>query len=1010
MPRLLGGRTVYVAVRLRLRRLILWAVPLAGLACAGDGGTDVVLPPLRITTATSGAEVDPDGYSVSIDGQAAQPIGLNATLTVDQIADGQHTVELSGIAGNCAVGGQNPQTVSVASGATATIAFEISCSSATGAIQIVTTTIAAGGDIDPDGYSLSIDGQAAQPIGANATLTVEGITEGSHTVALSGIAVNCGVVGQNPQAVSVLSGSTASLSFEITCSSGTGSIQVVTTTTGTGTDPDGFALLLDGSDRGAIGVSATSSLTGLTAGPHSIGLTGLAGNCQISGENPRAVSVPAGGTAQVAFAVSCAAPGATTGNLEIVTITTGPSQDANGYLISVDGGAGQPIGTNDDVTLSNISAVLHTVELQDLAPNCGVTGGNPLGAAVGAGETARVEFRVTCAATTGSLRVTVSGLPAGTPADITVSGPGSFSQGVTATRTLTGLTPGSYGVTGRDVTASGTTYTASVSNATVAVTAGATAAVTVSYTGPALPTINLRIQDFYLTQSTQTRTSSVPLVADRSGYLRIFVVANEANTAQPTVRVRFRNGTSPVVERTIDAPGGSTPTSVQEGTLGSSWNLPVEAALIRAGLSIEATVDPTGAIAESNESDNGSTKALTVRTVPTARIRFVSVQQGSSAAGNVSNPEQLVALARRMHPLNSVEVDVRAGVFTASQPLQADGSGWGQVLGDLDALRLAEPDGGNRIYFGIAALAYGRDQGIVGLAFPGLPSATTALGWDNSGDASRVVAHELGHIWGRRHSPCGGPPDLDVLYPYSGGQIGVYGLDVTPPVTATDLRAPSSPDIMSYCFNSPWISDYTYRGVMDFRQANPNAVLAGVSQPSLLVWGRIVNGRPVLEPGFQIVTRPSLPRQPGPYSVTANATDGTQLFTLSFDAVAAEDDPQGSRHFAFAVPLGQARAARLDRVSLQGPTGSTSRSPTLAQLRAGPVSQAIVARRQGESVSLQWNAAAHPMIMVRDPDTGEILSFARGGSAMVRTPKGVLDVDVSDGVRSQRVRLAINRS
>ncbi|HEY8197686.1 MAG TPA: hypothetical protein VIG04_11940 [Gemmatimonadales bacterium] len=997
--------------RLHLRHLILWAVPLVGLACGGDAITDVVLPLLTITTATNGAEIDSDGYSISIDGQAAQAIGPNTSLTINQIAAGQHTVELSGIAGNCVVGGSNPQTVSVVSGETVTSAFEITCSSE-GALQIVITTSAAGGEMDPDGYALSLDGQAAQPIGANATLTLEGIAPGPHTVALSGIAVNCGVAGQNPQSVSVLSGSTTSLSFEITCSPGTGSVQVVTTTTGEGTDPDGFALLLDGTDRGAIGVSATSSLTEITAGPHSIGLTGLAGNCQISGPNPRAVSVTAGGTAQVSFAVSCAAPAPTTGDLKIVTVTTGPSQDANGYLISVDGGPGQPIGTSATVTLSNVTAVLHTIELQGLAPNCGVTGDNPLGAAVGAGETARVTFAVTCVATVGSLRITVTGLPAGAASAITVSGPGSFSQAVTATRTLSGLAPGAYTISASNVVSSGTTYTASVSNPTVAVAAGASPTVTVSYTGPTPPTLNLRIQDLYLTQSTQTLTSSVPLVSGRAGFLRVFVVANETNTAKPIVRVRFRNGSSPVIERTINAPGGSTPTAVQEGTLGSSWNLPVEAALIRSGLSIEATVDPTGAIAESNESDNGNTKAATVRTVPTARIRFVPVTQGSNPPGDVSNPAQLMALARRMHPLNAVEIDVHSTGFTASAPLLpggGTGDGWAQLVSDLDGLRVAE--GSNQTYFGVVNLSYGLNAGLVGLAFQGVP---TAVGWDDPGDAPRVVAHELGHTWNRRHSPCGSPPagTIDEVYPstgaYSGGKIGVFGYDVT----AGSLKARSVPDIMGYCVEpSPWLSDYTYRAVMDFRHANSgSAIAAAVAQPSLLIWGRIVNGRPLLEPAFEIITRPSLPSRPGPYSVAATGVDGSRLFALSFDVAAIQDQPASSGHFAFAVPLDQARAGRIGSLRLEGPTGSAASSAPLAQLRAGPISQSIVARREGQNVSLKWNAATHPMIMVRDPDTGEILSFARGGSATIRTAKGVLDLDVSDGVRSQRVRVAINRS
>lgn len=709
----------------------------------------------------------------------------------------------------------------------------------------------------------------------------------------------------------------------------------------------------------------------------------------------------------MAFAVACTTPGPGTGTLEIATVTTGSAQDADGYLISIDGGTGQPIGTNATVTLANVSAALHTVQLLGLAANCGVTGGNPLGVAIGAGETGRVSFAVTCAATVGELRVTIAGLPAGAPAAVTVAGPNGFSQPVTETRTLTALAPGSYTVSAVDVVAGATTYTQSVSRSPVPVTAGATATVTVTYTGSAAPTLNLSIDGLYLTQSTQTYTSGVPLVPGRAGYLRVFVLANEENTARPTVRVRFRNGSS-TTTRTIEAPGGSTPRTVQEGTLGSSWNLPVEAALIRAGLSIEASVDPGGSITESNENDNLHTKALTFSPAPPVRIRFVSIQQGSSAPGNISNPDQLMALARRLHPLNEVDVDVHPTVFTASAPLLAGtngvGDGWSQLLSDLDGLRVDE--GSNRTYFGIVKVAYGRNDGLVGLAFPERP---TAVGWDDPSDASRVVAHELGHTWGRRHSPCGNPPagTIDGQYPYTGGTIGVFGFDVA----AGSLKAPSVPDIMGYCVNPvPWTSDYTYRAVMDFRQANPGSVVASaVPQPSLLIWGRIVNGRPVLEPAFEIVTQPSLPTRSGRYSITVTGLDGSRLFTLSFDVAEIEDAPAGNGHFAFAVPLNQAGASRLGSIRLEGPSGGTSQARAPAQLRAGPASESIVASRQGENVLLRWNAAVHPMIMVRDPDTGQVLSFARGGSALVRTAKSALDLDVSDGVHSQRVRVAINR-
>ena len=69
----------------------------------------------------------------------------------------------------------------------------------------------------------------------------------------------------------------------------------------------------------------------------------------------------------------------------------------------------------------------------------------------------------------------------------------------------------------------------------------------------------------------------------------------------------------------------------------------------------------------------------------------------------------------------------------------------------------------------------------------------------------------------------------------------------------------------------------------------------------------------------------------------------------------------------------------------------------------------MFARREVGGVGLQWNASSHPMIMVRDPDTGEVLSFARGGKARVWTTKGSLDLVASDGVQSQAKRVTVTR-
>jgi hypothetical protein len=69
----------------------------------------------------------------------------------------------------------------------------------------------------------------------------------------------------------------------------------------------------------------------------------------------------------------------------------------------------------------------------------------------------------------GSLRVTIVGLPSGSSAAVTVSGPGGFSQLVTATQTIPGLAAGTYTVSASNVTVGTSVYSPSPVSQTVAV-------------------------------------------------------------------------------------------------------------------------------------------------------------------------------------------------------------------------------------------------------------------------------------------------------------------------------------------------------------------------------------------------------------------------------------------------------------------------------------------------------------------------------------------------------------
>jgi hypothetical protein len=87
----------------------------------------------------------------------------------------------------------------------------------------------------------------------------------------------------------------------------TGQIGVTTVTTGDDIDADGYTLTVDGVDEAAIGVNAVVIVPDLTAGTYSIGLGGVAFNCQTA-DNPRDVVVTAGLTENTQFDVACVAP------------------------------------------------------------------------------------------------------------------------------------------------------------------------------------------------------------------------------------------------------------------------------------------------------------------------------------------------------------------------------------------------------------------------------------------------------------------------------------------------------------------------------------------------------------------------------------------------------------------------------------------------------------------------------------------------------------------------------
>lgn len=130
--------------------------PLAGLvllshpACSTDAPTAPTVGTMEVTTSTTGATpdgtLDPDGYVVTVDGRLERAIGIDG-LVLFGLDAGTYEVGLSDVEANCVVVGENPRTVTVAGGETATTSFRVECEYLLREIAFVSTRHNGSGDI-----------------------------------------------------------------------------------------------------------------------------------------------------------------------------------------------------------------------------------------------------------------------------------------------------------------------------------------------------------------------------------------------------------------------------------------------------------------------------------------------------------------------------------------------------------------------------------------------------------------------------------------------------------------------------------------------------------------------------------------------------------------------------------------------------------------------------------------------------------------------------------------------
>src|SRR5436190_300467 len=207
---------------MRARRTLLqYVVPIVvgwALGCdnpASPQPSADLLPPLtgsiKVSAPTTGSDVDPDGYTVTVDGNQ-KATGIDNSVTFSGLSPGNHSVQLNGLAQNCTVS-SNPRTVSITAGSTTKTTFSVGCTAPTGTLKVTTST---SGSVPTSNYAVTVDWNAAsaqQIAPNNGSVTFSNLSATGHSVALSGFPAYCTVTSDKPQCVNVLAGGTDTGAF-----------------------------------------------------------------------------------------------------------------------------------------------------------------------------------------------------------------------------------------------------------------------------------------------------------------------------------------------------------------------------------------------------------------------------------------------------------------------------------------------------------------------------------------------------------------------------------------------------------------------------------------------------------------------------------------------------------------------------------------------------------------------------------------------------------------------------
>ena len=294
---------------MRTHPILLLAIGLTLAACGDPGAPLEVSTGARITTTTTGLDIDPDGYRIAVDGTELQTTVPSNGILLTRLDPGSRTIALTGLTLNCAVDGPGSRTVTILDAEVVPIEFGVICTATSGVIGVVISGSGAGAVLEA-----TVDGATPFPVGLGGPAYLGGVPAGDHVVSLSVPAGCSGETGS--QSVTVTAGSlirdTVEVTFSVAC---VATLRITAPTTGT-IPQDKYSVWLCGRDpyyciyggQTRLGRLAPNGILLAEVGPNirRLYLTDLPSNCRVGVPNPtHEFTLAPGDTLDIAFPVKC---------------------------------------------------------------------------------------------------------------------------------------------------------------------------------------------------------------------------------------------------------------------------------------------------------------------------------------------------------------------------------------------------------------------------------------------------------------------------------------------------------------------------------------------------------------------------------------------------------------------------------------------------------------------------------------------------------------------------------